>query len=299
MKKSKINFVPVDGTNRDIAVYLKIKETQNGLCESAFDCLAEADELALWRPVLIYLDDIAVGFAMYGAWENEGTSGRVWLDRFFIDENFQGLGYSKTLLPPLMVHIKNEYSCDKLYLSVFNNNPQAISIYEKLGFVFSGEFDFGGEKMMVKYFGKSPVIVPLTNNYPWIDKFAVAMPSAITDYKIEWEWDRFLIEDKMYGAICTPNKSYPAFADRTLLTLKCDPTLIPLLIEQYEYISQAFYMDKKNWISIFLDGDTPVDLIKDLVVKSYKLVFEKLTKKVQYKIMVETATSPFWTMKQK
>lgn len=43
-------------------------------------------------------------------------------------------------------------------------------------------------------------------------------------------------------------------------------------------------MDKRNWISVFLDGAVPDDVLRDLCQRSYALVFGKLTKKLQREI---------------
>ncbi|HEL3620841.1 TPA: spermidine acetyltransferase, partial [Clostridioides difficile] len=43
----------------------------------------------------------------------------------------------------------NEYNCDELYLSIFEDNKMAIKLYKDFGFEFNGELDYGGEKVMV------------------------------------------------------------------------------------------------------------------------------------------------------
>ena len=295
MKNLKISFVPVTNKNREIALSLTTLDSQKNLCESAFDCLAEADQLALWRPVIIYMGDTAVGFAMYGVWADEGVSGRVWLDRFFIHKDFQGLGYARLLLTPLMAHITSEYSCNEIYLSVFDNNAQATSLYKKLGFSFNGEFDFGGEKVMVKYFGAVPETKPLLNNYPWIEKFMLSLPSATTDFKIEWHWDRFLIKGKMFAGLTTPHIRHKEFGGLTILTLKCDSDMAEFLQQKHDFIKPALFMDHKTWVSVILSGDTPVDVMKTLIMQSYVLVLSKLTREAQMEIKEKSIDSPFWT----
>ncbi|MEG0076768.1 GNAT family N-acetyltransferase [Anaerorhabdus sp.] len=129
---------------------LHVKENQNDTIETVEQCLSEARELALWRPILIKVNQCNVGFAMYGLWKEEGTNGRVWLDRFFIDENFQGRGYAKEILPKLINEIMEEYQVHQLFLSVYETNKPAINLYEKFGFKFNGEFDINHELVMMK-----------------------------------------------------------------------------------------------------------------------------------------------------
>lgn len=145
----RINFISVDESNIEDISKLHVGASQTKMIESVEQCFNEARKLSLWRPVAISLDDELIGFAMYGLWKKEGTHGRVWLDRFFIDEHFQSRGYAKLVLPVLLEHIKNEYKYDEIYLSVYGNNSIAIHMYEGLGFEFNGEFDINGEKVML------------------------------------------------------------------------------------------------------------------------------------------------------
>ncbi|MEG2195153.1 MAG: GNAT family N-acetyltransferase [Terrisporobacter sp.] len=144
-----ICFKLVNKENIECILNLKIKDNQEGFIESVEECLKEAEELSLWKPVGIYDGHNLIGFAMYGYWESEGTCGRVWLDRFLIDEKFQGKGYSKPVLKELIKEIHDFYNCDEIYLSLYDDNFVAKSIYEGLGFKFNGELDTKGEKIMV------------------------------------------------------------------------------------------------------------------------------------------------------
>ena len=145
-----IQLIPITGQNRSFALSLHVMPKQNGMVETVAECLAEANALSLWRPILIVVDGTAVGFAMYGLWQEEGDHGRVWLDRFFIDEHHQGKGYAKPVLSALLNHIAHEYGCDAIYLSVYGDNLPAIRLYEHFGFAFNGEFDLKGERVMVQ-----------------------------------------------------------------------------------------------------------------------------------------------------
>lgn len=146
----KISYENIGESNRKEALNLHVKKSQVGTIETVEECLEEADQLSLWRPVIIKIDDVAVAFAMYGLWVDEGSEGRLWLDRYFIDENYQGRGYGKIILEDLVNKLKTEYPVDKCYLSVYDTNLPAINLYKKLGFVFNGEKDINGELVMVK-----------------------------------------------------------------------------------------------------------------------------------------------------
>ncbi|MGB9943845.1 spermine/spermidine acetyltransferase, partial [Bacillus subtilis] len=112
-----------------------------------------ANECHYYKPVGLYYEGDLVGFAMYGLfpeYDEDNKNGRVWLDRFFIDERYQGKGLGKKMLKALIQHLAELYKCKRIYLSIFENNIHAIRLYQRFGFQFNGELDFNGEKVMVK-----------------------------------------------------------------------------------------------------------------------------------------------------
>ena len=125
------------------------------------------------------------------------------------------------------------------------------------------------------------------NHYPWLDEYLLAKPGADKDYKEEWGWDRYLVSDKMFAAMCQPGPEPKGYNCRQLLTLKCDPALSELLRAEYPDIMPGFYMDKRHWISVFLDGAVPEEVLRDLCDRSHQLVFSKLTKKKQRELLGE------------
>lgn len=139
----------INENNYEEIVNLRVSKDQINFIESVKDCLEEAKEYLNWRPVGIYDEDKAIGFAMYGFFEDEGAKGRVWLDRFLISHENQGKGYGKASVMVLLNRLYEEYGYNKIYLSVYDNNKDAIALYNKIGFKFNGEVDINGEKVMV------------------------------------------------------------------------------------------------------------------------------------------------------
>ena len=119
------------------------------------------------------------------------------------------------------------------------------------------------------------------NKYPWLDKTLQSKKGCTKDYKVEWGWQRYQVGGKLFAAICRPGPEHKGYDQRELLTLKCEPMLAELLRTEYPDILPGFYMDKRNWISVFLDGSVPDDVLRDLCDRSYSLVLGKLTKKLQ------------------
>ena len=147
-----LHFEAITSINRTQAEALYLLPRQTGFIESVSECLEEADKVKEWKPVGIYNNNNLVGFAMYGYFLEPQPLGRVWLDRFLIDSRYQGRGYGETAVIALLNRLKNEYKCNKVYLSVYDDNEVAISLYKKIGFKFNGELDTNGEKIMIYTF---------------------------------------------------------------------------------------------------------------------------------------------------
>lgn len=125
------------------------------------------------------------------------------------------------------------------------------------------------------------------NNYPWLDAWLLDNPGAVKDYKAEWDWHRYLIDGKLFAATCQPGPEHKGWDCRELVNLKCDPMLSELLRSEYPDIRPGFYSNKRHWISVFLDGTVPEEVLKDLCTRSYQLVFSSLTKKRQREILAQ------------
>lgn len=144
-----IEIREVTSENLKEVLSLHVSETQKSYVESTKQCLKDATECNCYRPTGLYQDGIMVGFAMYGFFPDEDQNGRVWLDRYLIDERFQGKGLGSIMLGELIAHLIKIYNCNKIYLSLYEDNQRALHLYQKFGFHFNGELDINGEKVMV------------------------------------------------------------------------------------------------------------------------------------------------------
>lgn len=144
-----LHFEPVTAVNRLAVESLKLHRDQAGFIESVTDCLTEADADSRWQPVGIYDGQKLVGFAMYGRFDVPQSEAQVWLDRLLIDRDCQGNGYGSAAVAALLKRLLDEYTPQKVYLSVYDDNASAIRLYQKAGFYFNGELDTKGERVMV------------------------------------------------------------------------------------------------------------------------------------------------------
>jgi len=65
------------------------------------------------------------------------------------------------------------------------------------------------------------------------------------------------------------------------INVKCEPEKAILFREKYNAVTPGYYMNKKHWNSIKMDGSISDGLIKEWIEDSYNLVVAKLPKKVQ------------------
>ena len=116
--------------------------------------------------------------------------------------------------------------------------------------------------------------------YDWMDEFLLEKKGVRKDFKEEWNWLRYMIEDKMFAAVC-----YGDDNKAELITLKLDPMEGDFLRQQFDDIIPGYYMNKVHWNSIKPDGAVPDELLKDMLEKSYELVLKSFSKKKQKEIL--------------
>lgn len=112
--------------------------------------------------------------------------------------------------------------------------------------------------------------------YPWLEDALMAFPGAQHDFKEEWQWDRFMVEGKLFAALLT-------LEGRPAISLKVDPMEAEFLREQHEEVIPGYYCNKVHWNTVYLDGTISDDLLREMIAKAYQLIFRKLPKKVQAK----------------
>ena len=119
----EIHFEKVTSDNRKAVENLQVFAEQQTFIESMAENLKESDQFPEWESAGIYDGNQLIGYAMYG-------------------------GYGKAACRLLMLKLIEKYQPNKLYLSVYDTNSSAIRLYQQLGFVFNGELDTNGERVM-------------------------------------------------------------------------------------------------------------------------------------------------------
>ncbi len=116
--------------------------------------------------------------------------------------------------------------------------------------------------------------------YDWLDAYLLAKKGVKKDFKQEWNWQRYMVGDKLFAAVCYDDHNQAA-----LITLKLEPLEGDFLRRQYDDVIPGYYMNKTHWNSIKADGNLPDEMLKDLLDKSYRLVLGGLSKKKRAELL--------------
>lgn len=116
-------------------------------------------------------------------------------------------------------------------------------------------------------------------NVEWMDAYLLSKKGAMKDFKLEWDATRYMVGDKMF-AMQGGDKEH-----RSIITLKCEPPFGEILRKQYPDIIPGYYMNKEHWNSVYLDGNVPDEVVKQMMDESYALILGGLTKKMQKEIL--------------
>lgn len=68
------------------------------------------------------------------------------------------------------------------------------------------------------------------------------------------------------------------------VTLKCVPADGALLVSQFDSVVPGYYMNKKHWITVSLNGELVDEIIMDLADTSHQLVVNGLSRAAREKV---------------
>lgn len=115
--------------------------------------------------------------------------------------------------------------------------------------------------------------------YEWLDEYCLAKKSVEKDYKLEWNATRYMIRGKIFAMQGGDKVGKP------IITVKLEPLFGELLREQYKDIVPGYYMNKVHWNSLYLEGDVPDTVLRDMLDKSYDILLASFSKKARKEIM--------------
>ncbi len=150
-----LSLRPVTKDNWRALAKLKVREDQNHFVASNIYSIAEShyghDEPdgGHWDmyPFGIYDDETPVGFLMYG-YNFDDKQYQAFIIRLMIDENQQAKGYGAFGMKEMLKTFRDDERIRAVGISYEPNNEIARKLYERLGFVETGEI-FQGETVAV------------------------------------------------------------------------------------------------------------------------------------------------------
>lgn len=97
-------------------------------------CLCLYDRV--WQPLAVEVDDVVVGFVMWGLDDAEGSH---WIGGLVIDASHQGRGLGRATVTALLERFEGLDGHREAALTIAPDNSPARRLYASLGFVETGE----------------------------------------------------------------------------------------------------------------------------------------------------------------
>jgi len=115
--------------------------------------------------------------------------------------------------------------------------------------------------------------------YAWMDEYCLAMKGVTRDYQPDWDATRYFVGGKMFVMVGREKSVKP------IISIKLDPNYGQILRERYPDIIPGYHLNKLHWISMYIEGDVPESVLRDMLAHSHKLVLASLTKKLRQEIV--------------
>lgn len=115
-------------------------------------------------------------------------------------------------------------------------------------------------------------------NYEWLDEYCISKRGVQKDFKAEWNATRYMLNGKMFAMQGGDKNGKP------IITVKLDPMFGQFLRSQYRDIVPGYYMNKEHWNSLYLEGNVPDEVLKEMLDQAYQIVLKSLSKKMQMEI---------------
>jgi predicted DNA-binding protein (MmcQ/YjbR family) len=115
--------------------------------------------------------------------------------------------------------------------------------------------------------------------YDFIQEHCLSKKGTEEDHKQEWDAIRYSVRGKMFALVGNDGEGKP------VISLKHTAEHGEELREKYEDIVPGYYLNKTLWSSLFLGGNVPDSVLKQMIDESYELIFSSLPKKVQNEIL--------------
>ena len=121
--------------------------------------------------------------------------------------------------------------------------------------------------------------------YDWLDAELLRWPGVTKDFKAEWNWTRYMVGGKLFCAVCHDDAGADVY-----ITMKLEPLRGEFLRAQFPGdVIPGYYMNKLHWNSVRAQESLPEDILRDMLMESYRLVAASLPKRTRAELGMETA----------
>lgn len=104
------------------------------------------------------------------------------------------------------------------------------------------------------------------------DELALQFPGTEKDHPFGPETDVYKVRGRIFLL-------HMELGGRRLVNLKVEPQDSVALQDEFAEVSPGYHMSKKHWVSVRAGEGLTEDLVRELVVDSYRLVVEKLPRR--------------------
>ena len=145
-----VTLRPLDDSNRDALLALRVSEAQLRFVSTVADSLAEAAAEPDGRAIQwgLYDGETPVGFVMVS--DEVGAPGYIahYLWKLLIDERCQRRGYGTAALDLVAEYFRGRPGVEVMWTSAGQGEGSPIPFYERYGFVRTGEVVFDDEVLL-------------------------------------------------------------------------------------------------------------------------------------------------------
>lgn len=117
-------------------------------------------------------------------------------------------------------------------------------------------------------------------NLEQLEKILISKNGSKKEFPFGDEAMVFKVMGKMFGFIMWEKVPLQ-------VVLKSDPQDAIGYRELYECVTEGYYMNKKHWITITMDGTMKDEILNDIIDESYALVVKKLTTKEKNELLLK------------
>lgn len=115
------------------------------------------------------------------------------------------------------------------------------------------------------------------NRIDFVREYCLSLKGVTEDFPFDETTLCFRVGSKIFAIMGIDKKPVS-------VNLKCEPEKALELREEYDYIIPGFHMNKKHWNTVIAESEISDDLLQELIDESYKLIFDKLPKKLKMQI---------------